>query len=446
MEADTVTDVLFDKCGVLRFSSLLELCETAQAFATQNLPRGNRVGMVTNAGSPAIIVTDEAVKAGLEVPELSQSSKDFLQDKLQAIASIANPIDMMATAAGVEYQAAIEALLQDPGIDSIVICFMTPFFVETLQIADAIKQIAARTEKTLIAVAMTNPDEKPEWQETVDRVKQAGVPVYYFPESAARVLANMDRYRKLQARPQLAPDEFQIDTDRAKQILSKAKPGPEGFLSPADASDLLSVYGIPLAMEKRLKDWGGIKDAASEIGYPVVLKAESPHLIHKTDAGAVMLNIGSESELKNAFDRLMQRIGSTQDLTILVQSQMGPGLEIIVGASRAPGLGGMVMFGLGGVHVEVFKDVMFKLAPLNRSESEEMLNGIRAAALLDGVRGQPGIDKNGVSDILMRVSTLMSQHEKIVEMDLNPILAYPAGKQPAVVDYRIKIEKAGNGG
>lgn len=446
MEADTVTDVLFDKCGVLRFSSLVELCETAQAFATQKLPKGNRVGMVTNAGSPAIIVTDEAVKAGLKVPDLSQSTKDYLQDKLQSIASIANPIDMMATAAGVEYQASIEALVQDPGIDSIVVCFMTPFFVDTLQIAEAIEKIASGTDKTLITVAMTNPDEKPEWQETVNRVRQAGIPVYYFPESAARVLVHMDRYRKLQNRPRTAPDEIRINLGRAKQLLSKAKPDPEGFLSPADASDLLSIYGIPLCREKRSKDWDGIKSAASQIGYPVVLKAESSGLIHKTDSGAIMLNIGDESELKGCFDRLMQRIGSFPDLTFLIQPHLDPGLEIIIGGSRASGLGGMVMFGLGGVHVEVFKDVMFKLVPLNRSESTEMMDGIRAAALLNGVRGQPGIDKNSVNDILLRVSELMRHHQEIIEMDLNPVLAYPAGKPPSVVDYRIRIEPTAKGG
>jgi len=445
MEADTVTDVLFDKCGVLRFASLLELCETAQAFATQNVPEGKRVGMVTNAGSPAIIVTDEAVKAGLEVPDLSLASKAFLQDKLQSIASIANPIDMMATAAGIEYRASLDVLVRDPGIDSIVVCFMTPFFVETLQIAEAIEQVAASAEKTLIAVAMTNPDEKPEWQETVERVRQAGVPVYYFPESAARVLVHMNRYRKLRDRPRLKPAEIQVEADRANRLLKEAKPGPEGFLPPRDASALLTIYGIPLVREKRSENWDGLKTAAAELGYPVVLKAEAPSLIHKTDAGAVILNINDESELKNAHDGLNKKVGNRPELAFLLQSQLDPGLEIIIGGSRAPGLGAMVMFGLGGIHVEVLKDVMFKLGPLNRSEALEMLEGIRASALLDGVRGQPGIDKMSVAEILLRISELLENHPEIVELDLNPVMAYPAGKQVTVVDFRIKIHQSENG-
>jgi acetyltransferase len=250
----------------------------------------------------------------------------------------------------------------------------------------------------------------------------------------------MERYRKLRARPRLIPDEIRVDDEQARLVLSKAGTGPDGFLSPADAGELLSAYGIPLSGEQRSKNWEGVKNAAAEVGYPVVLKAESSRLIHKTDAGAVILDIGSESELKESFDRLNKRVGSSPDLIYLIQPQLDPGLEIIIGGSRAKGLGGMVMFGLGGIHVDVFKDVVFKLVPLDRSESEEMLNGIRAAALLDGVRGRPGIDKGCVTDILMKISELMRRHPEIAELDLNPVLAYEPGKKPVVVDYRIKIE------
>ena len=441
MAQDTVSDVLFDKCGVLRFASLAELCNAAQAFATQEVPAGNRVGMVTNAGSPAIIITDEAIHAGLRVPDLSPSSKAMLAKELQAIASIANPIDMMATASGAEFGVSLGALLDDPGLDAAVVCFMTPFFVDTLEIAGAIEEQARRTDKTLLAVAMTNPNEKPEWRETIERVRRAGVPVYYFPEAAARVLYHMDGFRRLRDRPSAPAPKLDVDRQAAARVLDQARPGPEGFLCPGDAAALLRAYGIPFVQERRATGWEELRAAAGQIGYPVVLKAEAPGLVHKTDAGAVILDLQDEAALGEAFSSLVQRLGSTEGLLYLVQKQLAAGLELIVGGARAPGLGSMVAFGLGGVHVEVLEDVVFKLAPLSLSEAEAMMDEIAAAPLLAGVRGQAGVDRDALAEILLRVSCLLSDHPGVVELDLNPVMAFPEGTPTQVVDARVRLER-----
>lgn len=439
MQQDTVTDVLFDKCGVLRFSSLLELCETAQAFSTQKVPAGNRIGLVTNAGSPAIIVTDEAVKAGMEVPVLGEASRNFLQDKLQAIASVANPIDMMATAAGEEYRLSLEALIQDPGIDAVVVCFMTPFFVDTLGIARAIEQAASTSRKTMIAVAMTNPDEKPEWRQTVDLVREAGVPVYYFPESASRVLFHMDRFRKLRDRSHEPAPSVQLDSEKVSRLIRDSRPTQDGFLSPSDVGKIVSAYGIPMVDQRFCPDWTSIRSASTELGFPLVLKGEAPDLIHKTDAGAVMLNITDEASLEQAYSEMKIKLSGFGDVGFLVQSQLERGLEVIVGGSRAPGLGSMVMFGLGGVHVDVFKDVVFKLNPLDLDDVREMVSGIKGSALLEGFRGQPGVDRQGIMDIIFRVARLLADHPEIAELDLNPVMVYPPGKPARVADVRIRI-------
>lgn len=441
MAQDTVTDVLFDKCGVLRFTSLAELCEVAQAFATQPIPKGNRIGMVTNAGSPAIIVTDEAIHAGLKVPDLSDSSKAFLGEKLQAIASIANPIDMMATASGEEFGASLQALLDDPNLDAAVICFMTPFFVDTLAIADAVVQQAKRTDKTLIAVAMTNPGGKAEWRETVDRVRSAGVPVYYFPASAARVLHHMDRFRRLRDRPQAAPPALRVNTAEAKSLLAGAKTGPDGFLQPGDVSRLLAAYDIPAALERRGTSWDEVRQAAAQIGYPVVLKAEAPTLIHKTESGAVILDIAEDATLEAAHAQLQKRLSDVPELGFLIQKYLARGTEVIVGGARAAGLGSMIMFGLGGIHVELFKDVVFKLAPLSRPEAREMIESITSAPLLSGFRGQPAVDQGALVEILLKVSRMLADHPELEELDLNPVMLFPEGTAPAVVDARIKVTK-----
>jgi acyl-CoA synthetase (NDP forming) len=441
MQQDTVTDVLFDKCGVLRFTDLSELCEIAQAFATQKVPSGNRIGMVTNAGSPAIIVTDEAIRAGLRVPDLSPESKEFLKEKLQSIASIANPIDMMATAGGQEFGASLEALLNDPNIDAAVVCFMTPFFVDTLGIARSIEKLASVTNKTLIAVAMTNPDEKEEWRQTVEVVRRAGVPVYYFPEAAARVLYHMDRFRKMRDRKIHPAPRLDADRKSAEKLVTQAPLNTEGFMSAADVAALLELYGIPLVGERRARNLDEVRAAALELGYPVALKAEAPRLVHKTEAGAVLLNLYDEATLIEAVTQLIAKLDSYEQLSWLVQRQVQSGIEVIVGGSRVHDLGAMVMFGLGGIYVEVFKDVVFKLAPLSLSEAEEMLSSIKSASLLEGARGCAAVDRRALADVLLRVSALLVDHPCIAELDLNPVFAFPQGTPPSVVDARIRIRK-----
>jgi acetyltransferase len=441
MAVDTFTDVLFNKCGVLRFDSLSALCEAAEAFNGQPVPKGNRIGMVTNAGSPAIIVTDEAIKAGLAVPDLAEATKVFLKEKLQAIASIANPIDMMATASGTEFSVSLQALLTDPNIDAAVVCFMTPFFVETLGIADAICEQAKKTDKTLIAVAMTNPDEKPEWRQTIERVRAAGVPVYYFPEVASNVLYNMNRYRLLRDRPQETAPRFPVDIDGANAIVQTATVGEDGFMDAEQVSKILACYGIPLVAEKRVRDLEEAKNAAADLGYPVVLKAESRRLVHKTDAGGVALALADPKALERAYLAMNDKFSQFSDLSFLLQRHLDDGLEVIVGGAPAAEDHRMIMFGLGGIHVEVFKDVTFKLAPINKIEAREMLQSIHSAALLDGVRGQVGVDKQALVDVLLRVSQLLTDHPAIEELDLNPLISYPEGTSPVAVDARIKVRQ-----
>jgi acyl-CoA synthetase (NDP forming) len=439
MADDAVTDALFEAAGILRFTSLAALCETAQAFAMQPVPRGNRVGIVTNAGSPAIIVTDELVSSGMLVPDLGENAKASLGDTLQAIASIANPIDMMATAAEAEFGAALAALVDDPGLDAAVVCFMTPFFVDTGGIARAIEAQAKRTDKTLIAVAMTNPEGKQEWRETVAQVRRAGVPVYYFPGSAVQALVHMDRFRRLRDRPREEPPDLEVDTAAARTAFAAADVGAGGFLAPEAAGAALRAYGVPLVCERRAMAWEEVRAAAREVGYPVALKAEAPSLVHKTDAGGVALAIDDEAGLERAYRSLAERFGAPPGLRFLVQRYLAGGTEVIVGGARAAGLGALVMFGLGGIHVELLKDVVFKLAPLTRGEAEAMLGGIKAAPLLDGFRGAPAIDRAPLVDVLLRVSRLLADHPEIAELDLNPVLAFADGSRTAVVDARIRL-------
>jgi len=288
---------------------------------------------------------------------------------------------------------------------------------------------------------MTNPDEKPEWRQTIERVRAAGVPVYYFPEVAARVLANMNRFRLLRDRPKAPVADLGVDSASAQKLLESATTNKDGFVGSKDVYDLLKMYGIALVEQRYCSDWDQVKKAAGQLGYPVVLKGDSPELVHKTDSGAVVLDIADEAALKTAFDEMTGRLSTIGDLAYVIQSQLAKGLEVIIGGARAMGSARMLMFGLGGIHAEVFKDVVFKMAPVSNPEAEQMLGDIRSSALLDGVRGQQGVDKAALVDMLVRVSILLADNPQISELDLNPVLAYPDGGRTVVVDARCRIER-----
>ena len=436
MGQDTTSDILFDKAGVLRFKDLTTLCETAKAFAGQPVPSGDNVGIVTNAGSPAIIATDEAVHLGLKVPELSDKSKVILKEKLKGFAAVANPIDMAATASADEYGASIKALLDDENIDSLIISFITPFFVNTQAIAMKIAELSKTTDKTIVCVAMTNEN----WNETVDIIKRASIPVYYFPEAASHVLAQMSNYRKLRERSSKMPEIFQVNKDKVSNIINTSTK-PDGFLSDSETFSILKHYGIPTVKEQTVLSYEEMKKAAENIGYPVVLKINSDKVIHKTDSGGVILNIFSETELRNAHNSMCDNFNSINDIKFTLQKQIEGGVEVIIGSSLAPDVGHSLMFGLGGVFVEVMKDVIFKLAPLSKADAYEMLNSIKAHEILNGVRGQKPLNKSALTEILYRISQMVLENPEITELDLNPIIVKPEQENTVVVDARIRVKK-----
>jgi len=275
------------------------------------------------------------------------------------------------------------------------------------------------------------------WYRLMDLLRASGIPVFEFPEDGARALADMARYAELRDRKKEAPPTLQVDRAAAEAVLKRHE-GKDAFIPQADAFELLRAYGIPAPRTATLSGPADLSRAAKEVGFPCVLKVESQDVVHKSDEGGVVLGIGDEAALKTALDQMQKRF-SGKTATYLLMEQKAPGYEVIIGSSAAPGLGNLVMFGLGGVLVEVMKDVVVAVPPLSRPEASEMLRGIKGFPVLTGVRGKPGADLKALEDLLLRVSRLAADFPSIVEMDLNPILAYPAGTPPAAVDARIKV-------
>jgi len=431
---DIATGLIFEKTGVLSFRDEGELVQAAVAFASQPIPQGNRVGMITNTGGPAVIATDVLVNAGLTIPPLSEEAIAFLKTKLHPAATFSNPTDVLATAGGEQFRAALDTMMDEDQIDCVYINFVTPFFVDNESIAKEIVEVSKQGKKPIVCNLMTD---KRQWAETVRILRDGGVPCYSFPGTAARALVSLVQYNEIRFR-EIGEVRIFDDVDKggAEEIIQGAKDVGREILSAAEAYRVLEAYGIPVAGWQVAKDAAEAEKAAVEVGFPVVIKADSESVVHKSDVGGVVVNLKDGNAVRSVAEEMEKRF-EDKDLKFFVQQYLPGGLEVIVGAKAEEGLGHLVMFGVGGIYVEVLKDVVFKLSPVTAIEALEMLSSIKGAALLRGVRGEKGVDEEGIMEVVQRISQLVTELPVIQEMDLNPIIAYE--DRVLVVDARISI-------
>ncbi len=431
MEKDVTTDVIFRKAGVIRFDTQDEMIQTAVAHSSQPEPRGKRVAMITNTGGPGILAVDEIIAAGLELARLAPETMDSLRETLFPEATVINPVDVLATASPEHYGAAIEALMKDPNVDSILISFITAQFVDLDGIAATIAEWGKQAVKPIICVIMTID----RWGGLIETIRAGGVPVYAFPETGARALVNMTKYGIVKHAPE--PEFPKLDVGKAE--VEKIFDGCDaGYISQADAFNALDAYGIPAACVRKASDAAELKAAAKELSFPVVLKVDAATVVHKTEEGGLMMDIGDEPTLLKAFDEMSARFRKHKP-SFIVQEQLGDAVETIVGVNNTEGIGPIIMFGLGGIFVEVMKDVQFRLSPLSKQDAEEMIRSIKGFPILEGVRGKKGADIDSLVDVLLRISQLATDFPRIEEMDLNPIFSFSLGEGSKVVDVRLKL-------
>jgi acetyltransferase len=431
---DIATDLIFKKAGVLSFRDEGHLIQAAAAFATQPIPRGNRIGIITNTGGPAVIATDVLVAAGCTLPPLSEPTRALLQEKLYPEASIGNPVDVLATGTAQHYRACMDAMMADDSFDGVFVNFVTPFFVDNESIAREIVAVSQQRRKPLVCNLMTD---KQQWGEVVRILREGGVPCYPLPGEAARAMAALVHYHILRRRETATAHGFiDVKPDKARKIITAARSAGRTQLSAAEVYGILAAYKIPVAKWRLAVNPAEAAEAAAAVGFPVVVKADAATVLHKSDMGGVAVNLGSASAVKSAVAAMQKRI-SAPDLRFFVQRYLPGGLEIIMGAKAEEGLGHAVVFGLGGIHVEVMKDVVFNLTPISAPEAKEMLGAIKSEVLLSGVRGQKGVNREKLAEILQRLSQLLGDLPEIQEMDLNPIMAF--ADKAFVVDARISL-------
>ncbi|HEX6574945.1 MAG TPA: acetate--CoA ligase family protein [Gemmatimonadaceae bacterium] len=428
--SDITVDALFSHAGVIRTDTLEEMFDVAALLGTQTAPAGRRVAILTNAGGPGILCADACAAEALEVPQFSSETQARLRKLLPAEASIANPVDMIASATSEQYREALEILGADPGIDAIIVIFIPPLVTRAEDVATAIVDgtRALNGAKPVLTVFMQSrgiPDEL--------RSADIRIPSYSFPENAARALARVSSYGEWLAKPSTEPALTNIDRQAALTVIESASRRGGGWLEPDEVWSVLKAYDLPVLKQQIVASAAEVKKAADEIGGKVAIKGIAPDLIHKTDAGAVMLNIDPD-DAEAAANAISQRIELSG---FLVQQMARSGTEMIVGVAHDKQFGPVVAVGAGGVMVELIKDVAVRLTPLSVEDASAMVRDLKTLPLLEGYRGSPRRDIAALEDVILGIAQLVDDIPSIAELDLNPVLVHETGA--TIVDARIRL-------
>ena len=434
---DVAVDALFEQCGVIRATTLEELFDYAMAFSNQPIPRGDRVAIITNAGGPGILTADACESLGLTIAPLEDETRARLRAEVAEEASVQNPVDLIASADAEVYGVALDIVLQDPNVDAAIAIFVPPVQVDTGSVAVAIGEIVSRHEdKTVLACLMG----KKGVHGGVTELKRHNVPAFMFPESAARALAAMTRYRRWRERPLGEVVEFDADRGRARAAIASARKDGREHLTLGEVEDVLGAYGIPILGSRFAPSADAAVAAAKALGWPVALKVESPSVVHKSDVGGVHLDLESAAEVREAWTAIESRIGDGRMQGVRVQRMIEAGRETVIGMTNDRTFGPLVMFGLGGIYVEVLGDVVFRIAPISAVDAREMVRSLRGDALLAGVRGEGPVAYEALENAILRVSQLVLELPEIAEMDVNPFLVFPERERCVAVDGRIRLQ------
>lgn len=434
--SDVTVDALFRQTGVIRTDRLEEMFDVASLLASQPLPRGRRVAILTNAGGPGILCADACEAEGLEISALSDATQSALHAMLPHEASVGNPVDMIASASAEQYRQAIKTVGRDPNVDALVVIFVPPLVTRPADVARAIVDGAlefagTKPVLTVFMQARGVPDEL--------RGSDVRLPSYAFPEDAAIALARAAQYAEWRARPVDVPERFSdVRRDEAAAVVATALGRGAGWLSPDEMSTLLSCYRLPVLPQRVVTTVDAVAGAAAELGGEVALKAVAEGLVHKTEAGAVKLRLQPQEALAAAHEMAAQLLAAGTPVTgFIVQRMSMPGVEMIVGVVHDRQFGPVVACGAGGVLVELIKDVAVRLTPFSRRDAEEMVRELRSYAMLTGYRGGPAGDVAALIEVILRVGALVEDLPQIAELDLNPLFVHPTGA--SIADARIRV-------
>ncbi len=437
--SDRVYDAIFEQCGVLRVDTLEELFDYVKAFSRQPLPRGRNVAIITNSGGPGILATDSCIQHNLNVPRLTPATKKSLRQILPATASLHNPIDLIAEAQEEQYEISLRAVLRDRNVHSAIVILTPTAFTRVESIARAIVNVARASQKPVLCCFLGIYDVS----KGVGILEQNGIPNFRFPESAARVLAEMANFTDWLNRPQTGIKIYRADKEKARAILDVVCQEGRQFLLEHEAYEVLKAYGFPVVRSVLAHTEREAVEAAEKLGFPVVMKIASPDIVHKFDYGGVKLGLKSKSDVRKAYEEIKERVLQAKPeariVGLLIEEMVQGGKEVILGMNRDPQFGPILMFGMGGIYVEALEDVSFRLAPIREYSALAMIRRTKTHRILEGFRGGPVYDVDAVADCLKRLSQLVVDFEEIQELDINPLIVLEKGRGARIVDARMVI-------
>jgi acetate---CoA ligase (ADP-forming) len=440
--ADIAYGAAFKRAGIIRADTFEALFDFATALAMQPLPKGNRVAIITNAGGPGIMTADAVENCGMKVASLHPDTAEELREKLPAAASVGNPIDVLGDADADRYAMAVDAAQNDPSVDAVIVILTPQAMTHPTETARAIAA-KANGQKPVFASFMGGADVLPGREELV----AANLPDYPSPERAVAALKAMQDYAAWRLRPPRIVTRFPVNRRRVERIITRQRRTNRLYVGEAKAKDILRAYDFVVPEGRVVATVDEAVEAAPRIGYPLAMKISSPDIIHKSDVGGVKLNLNSQQDVADAFELMMLRIGRNMPDAFLegvyLEKMVPKGREVILGMTRDPQFGPMLMFGLGGIFVEVMKDVTFHLAPITSAEAMSMLMGTRSYKLLEGVRGETGVDLASIGEALQRISQLVTDFPQIAELDINPFIVGKPGEDSVAADARIMLYPGG---
>jgi acetyltransferase len=445
--SDAAVNALFHQSGVIRTDTIEELFDTAMLLASQPVPVGPGVAILTNAGGPGIMAADACESTGLTLAKLETKTVKGLKAFLPPEASVRNPVDMIASADAPSYEKSLRLLVQDKNVESVIVIFVPPLVTGAPDVARAILAGAAGSKKPVLSCFMGSHGVP----ESLRSLQEGHIPSYAFPEAAARTLARAVSYGVWRHKqPGKVPAIQGVETERGREAIAKAmdgaKPGESRWMAGAGMEALCRAYGIRTSGAKPAGNRGEAASVAKSLGFPIVMKVYSPDVLHKTDVQGVRLNLKTEEEAARAFDEIRAALArqnpGARFQGVTIERMVQGGVETIAGVTRDPTFGPIVLFGMGGVSAELLRDVSVRVAPLTDRDAEEMVREIRGFPLLDGYRGAPKANVASVVDLLHRVSKLASEQDEVAEMDLNPVLVFQGDAPCVALDARVRLVAA----
>jgi len=440
--SEVAYECMFARAGIIRCDSVTQQFDFAQAFANQPLPGGPKVVVLTNAGGAGIMAADAIERQGLTFAKLTPETIDKLAANLPAAANLHNPVDVLGDALADRYEFALDVLLDDPNVDTVLVLLTPQAMTEAKGTAEAIVKTArAKSTKPILACFMGAS----KVESGVKVFREAKIPQYDSPEAAVTTIKAMADYVRWRSQPKRVVKLFPVNRRKVESIIDRHLRKGAREIGEAESKEILEAYGFATPKGSIATTAEQAANIADQLGYPVVLKIWSPDILHKSDVGGVKVGLKSDKQVKDAFDLMMYRIPKKMPdahiMGVLVQEMCASGREVILGMHRDPHFGPLMMFGMGGVMVEVLKDVAFYLAPLTGDEAKQMLMNTKTYRILQGVRGEEAVDIEAIAEGLQRLSQLVTEFPQIQEMDINPFVVGLPGTTSIAVDARISVEK-----